>query len=313
MAEREIERWVTWKGRRIPIYKDTPGKEVYDYSSLNDPADMCMELYKRTGINMRGRLRGMHPETCAQVCTTLEDLQNKYHINEADDPNSSEGDRLDVVVPDTYSPEYEYFKQSEGENDEIPFAVADLCRISLNPDYYKMSPEDLDAVYAEGVGPEYANSDNFHPKGTTAKDIVAHEVAHHMLDKKIWDMVERDYGRYQTIQRFLTENVEYTGVSEDTLPDIQMMFKKFDRIRKKYIKQISQDEEAVSYLGGKPRENTMLREMANPISFGRYGICKYSARNYHELIAEAFADFYANGKKARPLSRLLVKEIFGIK
>lgn len=307
MAEREVVRWITIKGNHIPIYANTISEDVLDYSQYKgDPSAMCMELYKRTGINMSGQLKNVQEDTLVEICTTLEDLQKKYHINPVEDPDTLEGDRLEVHVA------LDYEHQFESEKLEDAFACADMCKISLNPKYYcEFTPEELDEMYAEGL--TGSSFDNYHPKGTSSKDIIAHEAAHSMLDRKVWEMVEHDSDRYFRIQRFLTENVEYTGVSEDTHEDIKMMFKKVEKIRKKYIKQLKQDEEAVKFLGNSLNDRAFLRYMADPYMFGKYGISGYAKTNYHELVAEAFADFYANGKEARPLSKIVVEEMLGIK
>ena len=102
-VEREIEKWVTIKGRRVPIYKDKATKEIADYASIIGNSDKAMELFKRTGINLSGRLSAVNPEVMTELCTTLEDLQNRFHINEVEDPNVSDSNRLEVRVP----PEYE--------------------------------------------------------------------------------------------------------------------------------------------------------------------------------------------------------------
>ena len=293
------------KERQIKANKQEAEKKnskAVDYHSFENQQDMAMELYKRTGINFNGHLKDVNKDTFARTCETLEDLENKYHINGVG-PDDMQGYRLDVVVPADYEHTF------EGEELENAFACARLNTVYLNSEHFSMNPEELDSAYAtgtEGYRP-------FHPKGTTSRDIIVHEVAHHMMDRKVWEMCGHDTDKYFKIQKFLTDENEYDEVSESTMPEIKELFNRFNKVRKKYIGYLKKDPEAVDYLGSYLKPNTHLTFMANAETFGRYGICKYASTNYHELIAESFADFYANGKEAKQLSRMIVVEFLGIK
>lgn len=305
MAEREIERWVTINGNHVPIYKDngSSDKEIGDYANIIGNRDKAMELYKRTGINMSGNLAGVNPEVMSELCVTLENLQNKYHINTVPEigeaADNAEGTRLEVHVPSEY--------ENAFGQDNDPFANARLGHININQKYFGLPKEDFDAIYAAGT----EGFENFHAKGTTAKGIIAHEAAHHMLDEQVWKMCGHDSDKYSKVQEFLVDEAEYTAMGENTMPEIKQIFGKFDKVRKSYIKQLKKDPDAVKYLGMYLGDHRLLREMANPFHYGKYGICKYAGKNYHELVAESFQDFYENGKEARPLSRMIVKEFFG--
>lgn len=286
-----------------------------DYYSKfrGDSSKCCMELYKRTGIDMSGDLNIVDDDTLVETCATLEDLQNKFRINQTGkekveaslNGKEVEGVSLEVKVPTYYDHEFE----GEHENE---FAHAKLGKISLNSKYYSLHPKELDEMFQEGT----QGSENFHPKGTSARGIIAHECAHHMLNQWVWDKYCKDkddfYEKYHEIYNFLMDKTEYSAMGEKTAPEIKEIFGKFDKVRKQYIKKLKKDPEAVkylgSYLGDKP-----LRYMANPFNYGHYGISGYSAKNYHELLAESFQDYYENGKNSRLLSQMLVKEFFGFK
>lgn len=339
--KREPVAWITKNGKHIPIFADSasedeirkaqqikankaqadekngkPVKISEDYETIRkhyeqfrgDPQKCGMELYERTGINLTGRLNDVDDDTLVVVCATLEDLQRKFHINEAK-PIGTDVNRLEVSVPGYYEHSF------DGELEDA-FAHARMNKISLNSRYYSLNPKEFDEVYAEGTD----GYEPFHPKGTTSKDIIAHEAAHHLLDLYVWNKYckddedfDRAYRNYHKIQDFLNDPTEYTGMGEKTAPEIKEIFNKFDKVRLQYVKQMKRDPDAVKYLGHALSENRFLREMSNPIRFGHYAISKYSAKNYHELVAEAFADYYANGKNAKLLSRMLVKEFFGFK
>lgn len=267
----------------------------------NDYLKMTDELYRRTGINVRGNLRNVNANTLAQCCDTLEDLQNKYHINDVTDPNVSDNNRLEIEIPT------ESFSLVNAD----AFAEARLCAITLNPKYYKLEPEELDSIYTAGT----QGYTPYHPVGTRGSDIIAHEAAHHMLDKKVWELCGHDVDKYVKVSEFLTTPTEYTDMGETTLPEIKTLFNSFDKVRLQYVNYLRKDENAVRYIGSYLHERKRLRAMANPKGdFGfRYSISEYASKNYHELVAESFADYYRNGKQARVLSKMIVSEIFGIK
>lgn len=280
-----------------------------DYSKIEKNVDKTMELYKRTGINMTGNITaGMSKSVCSQVCATLEDLQNKYHINAVTDVNSGSNERLEVSVPNAYDKAF-----NELDVDDA-FAQARLCKIDLNSKYYSLEQNELDEIYAQSA----TGYRPYHPTGSTAKDIIAHEAAHHMLNTQVWNMCKNvdsadRADRYNKIHNFLMESTEYTAMGEKTLPEIKTLFNKFEKVREQYLEYVRSDDEAQGYIGAPIRDDTRLRYMANSEMFGRYGISKYAGTNYHELVAESFTDFYANGQQAKPLSRMVCFEILDIK
>ena len=265
-----------------------------DYYSYDNIYDMTEELYNRTGILVDGNFNAMNKDTMAETCTTLEDLQERFYINAIPDPNSDDlSNRLKIQV------DYEYVSMNsfQGEKNENNFATAELCRIRLNPKYYKLSPAEFNAIYEEGT----EGYSPFHPKGTKSKDIIAHEVAHHLLDTFVWEYCGHDADKYFQCQEYLTHGKYY--------PDnkaIDELLIRFRNIQEK----LENDPDLTKALGG--RCKLSARGLANPeYSIKGWKISKYAFKNDHELVAEAFADYYANGKDASNLSRMIVKELFG--
>lgn len=120
----------------------------------------------------------------------------------------------------------------------------------------------------------YANDVNagFHPKGTTAVDIVAHEyghVAHGIIE-----------GKYNNGDKLLGQTVRGGNV-----PDIIV-------------------ETAARNLNRQTGSNMLAGEWAKTIS-------RYANSNPREMIAEAFADYNANKNRAKPISREIIRLMKG--
>lgn len=107
---------------------------------------------------------------------------------------------------------------------------------------------------------------NFHPEGTTANDIVAHEMGHALVSR----IVHKSY---------------------DT-PTARMADMKTGKTSANIVKS--------SYDKLKNKE-TISKEVSK--------ISRYAMKNPDETIAEACADVFANGNKAKPLSKEIWKTL----
>lgn len=136
--------------------------------------------------------------------------------------------------------------------------------VHVNEKYFS-DRENLYKTYANDV------KTGFHPKGTDAADIVAHEfghVAHNMIVQK-----------YRGSSTFMNAKVKS---GEDIINTI---------VRRA-------NTNANKTTGKTEKLTTRVKQISH-----------YAGRNNHETIAEAFADVYANGSRANALSTEIVKII----
>jgi len=136
--------------------------------------------------------------------------------------------------------------------------------VHVNEKYFS-DRENLYKTYANDV------KAGFHPKGTDAGDIVAHEfghVAHNMIVQK-----------YRGSSTFMNAKVKS---GEDIINTI---------VRRA-------NTNANKTTGKTEKLTTRVKQISH-----------YAERNNHETIAEAFADVYANGSRANALSTEIVKII----
>ena len=308
--------WITKNGKHIPIYADKVsddekkksreigqneqegseknGKKVA-YADFEDIGDMCMEFYKRTGINVVGVPIMYNKEQVVQAFETLEDLQNKFSINKNADPSSFE-DRLELrfcygtVGGNPFTDEH-----------EDAFMMGGLGVIYLNPKYRKCSVSDLNEMYAEG------EKTHFHPKTTTYKDVFVHEAAHHMLDSWVWEKCNHDRAKFDEVHTWLTKGQYHNPANPNKV--VYELDDKFKECREKLA-----NNPEFKKMWGSSAVNLNELALASPeYSIGKWSISKYAAKNRHELVAEAFKDFYANGQNAKEYSKIIVFSIFGLK
>lgn len=147
------------------------------------------------------------------------------------------------------------------DNDNIyGFVKVDGTTVYMNKKMF--SDKTIEKTYANDV------KNGFHPKGTTAADVVAHEyghVAHNLISQK-----------YKTGSTFLGSKVT---VKNDALTLLTT--------------------KAVNNVNKSTGIKLGIHDYAKNIS-------GYANKNRHEMIAEAFSDVYANGKKATNISQEIV-------
>lgn len=283
--------WIDEKEKQISNNQRQADKlngKTTDYSKFKDVDEMTEELYKRTGIRMGGDLEKLSKSTAAQVCTTLEDLQNKYNVNPVIGENPEHKLGLKVVVP------YEFEKSFDTD----AYAQADCGKVELNSKYYSLEQEEINEIYE-------AEHKGFHPEGTTGKDIIAHEVAHCMLNNYVWEHCKHDIDKFFECQTWLiTGKYHNPDNPNKTVYDLN---DKFNRI----LEKMKNNPEFKEEWGGGP--SLGLLGIVNPqYSIPKFSISEYAGKNRHELVAEAFADFYGNGSKAKTFSKIVIKEIFAL-
>ena len=117
----------------------------------------------------------------------------------------------------------------------------------------------------------YDVSKGFHPKGTTWRDIVTHEMGH-------------------VIVRGLINKVYKTSAEQANAWKNGTLSK---QIRREAEKDVQKNWKAYGY-DKKPTAAQLRRE-----------ISRYATNNADETIAEAWADYHANGNSSMPLSRAI--------
>lgn len=124
----------------------------------------------------------------------------------------------------------------------------------------------LNAMYEKTV------ADGFHPKGTTAKDIVTHEMGHVIVK----GLIQKKYSGDPVAQAKAWRGSKFSG----------------DIVRQA-AKQVQQNYKAYGF-DKKPTQESL-----------RAAVSGYAIKNYHETIAESWADYHANGNNSQPLSRAI--------
>ena len=217
--------------------------------------------------------------------------------------------------------------KSKWEDPEYKNAYAtahDVNFININPKYFMQSYDELNEQYLESTQGTW---DNFHPNGTVARDIIAHEVGHIMfnrylhnmwdkyggavVDKSDWGKTAESFADWNKINEWINSTADYP-TSEENIKNSKFMsaiWKDFNDVVKDYQNYLTQPEQ-LKYLGTNPHTNTPadLIRGANPFNRGKLGISEYATKNFHELMAESFADVSANGNKAKVLSKMIVNK-----
>lgn len=159
--------------------------------------------------------------------------------------------------------------------------------IEINDYIFSMHNPILENMYKGST----AGSNPYHPKGTTARDVLTHELGHIMFNEYIGRLNRRltghDWADMFDVSLW-ARNQQGAG-SGTTATYIQ----------KEMYKALTNALQAT------PQHNVL--GYANPKFKHPTAISGYAATNPHELMAEAVSDWVANGDKASPLSKELVK------
>lgn len=163
----------------------------------------------------------------------------------------------------TLYPEYtSQLKEITDYGNNASFAATHGNDMLTNIAYFG-NTKTLDAMYQRTV------ESGFHPKGTTWKDIVTHEMGHVVVRGLINKAYSTDAARAKA-----WGGSKFSG----------------DIVRSA-TKQVQDNYKAYGFKT-KPTQDAL-----------RKGISGYATKNYHETIAEAWADYHANGNNSQPLSR----------
>lgn len=145
------------------------------------------------------------------------------------------------------------------------FAATNGTSLAVNTAYFG-NTQGLETLYNSTV------SSGFHPAGTTADSIVIHELGHvavHSIGKKL----------YPDEQQFRR------AWNNGTLPA---------RLVHEAYKEIQSAPNSYGFHSKLPSERAL-----------RGAISRYSLKNFHETIAEAWADYHANGNSSKAMSRAI--------
>ena len=241
-----------------------------DYSKIGTRTQAVQQFQQDTGINIT-----FDPED-DNVCTktnlymvlnTVAEMKQKYptqlrflkNVNAYNDPGSIFGKSFAQAYPD---------------NIEINSAI-----------FTKHNPQ-IQKMYASNT----QGSNNYHPKGTTAKDILVHELGHIIFFEHIGRMNRRltkhDISDMYEVTMWASSKGKANGTTS------------------KYIEN-EMTQALTKALGSTPQHSIL--GYANPKFKHATSISGYAATNYHELVAESVADYVANGDKASSLSQEIVK------
>ena len=159
--------------------------------------------------------------------------------------------------------------------------------IEINDHIFSMHNPVLESIYKSSTG----GNNNYHPKGTTARDVLTHELGHIMFNEYIGrknrSLTNHDWADMLDVSEW-ARNKPGSGTG----------------VTAKYI-QGEVNKALATALQSVPQHNVL--GYANPKFNHPTAISGYAATNPHELMAEAVADYIANGSKASPLSKELVK------
>ena len=299
----DVEKLDIPKGSGTVKLKEFKRKSYSEYEDINDA---CMEFYKNTGININGAISVYNKESLCRTMDTLQDLQDKFTINKTtpSTESTSKYKRLDLL----FYPDTEDFVANGGEDtNEFTFAYAGGAYVAVNPRYYALPPKDLDDIYEQGT----VGMRPHHPSGTTGKDIIVHEVGHTLLNRWMYERTGFNLHskEFENLYNWCDGNIFYSDWETIKDPILRELHMKFNKCKQKLVG----DEKAFERYMGKSSDRYNILQLAHPMTGGKYALCEYSAKNYHELIAECFADFYSNGKNCKPISAIVMDEFFGFK
>lgn len=169
----------------------------------------------------------------------------------------------------------------------MSLACANNNDVLINDVAFSMHHPKLDAMYKMGT----QGSNPYHPKNTTARDILTHELGHVMFEEHMGRMNRR------LTKHDLADQLNLMMWARSKTP-ISM------GTTAKYI-QAEIDKALTTALGTTPTHYAL--GYANPKFKHATAISGYASSMPHELMAEAVADFMANGNNASPFSKELVK------
>lgn len=249
----------------------TPATSSKDYSKIGTRTQAVQQFEQDTGVKVT-----FDPEDDS-ICTKT----NLYMV-------------LNTVaeMKQKYPQQLRFLKSIGSFNDPgsifgVAMAQANMNNIYINAPVFSKHQPQLQKMYANST----QGNNNYHPKGTTAKDIITHELGHVMFFEHIGRMNRR------LTQHNLADMYEATVWSSSRNSTAS-------GTTSKYI-QNEMDQALTKALGSTPQHNIL--GYANPKFKHPTAISGYAATNPHELMAEAVADYVANGDKASPLSQELVK------
>ena len=256
------------------IQANQPTGQAVDYSKVGTRSAAVVQFEKDTGLKVK-----FDPDD-DNICTktnlymvlnTIADLKRRY-------------------------PRQLRFLKAVGSYHETPSLMGGVSMAQANMktneieihDYvFSMHNPILEKMYKSST----VGGNNYHPKGTTAKDVLTHELGHIMFNEYI--------GRL---------NRRLTGHDWADMFDVSLWARNQQGAGSgttaKYI-QGEINKALTTALQATPQPNVL--GYANPKFNHPTAISGYAAVNPHELMAEAVADYIANGPKASPLSKELVK------
>lgn len=182
------------------------------------------------------------------------------------------------------------YMQKPRRNGGLSMAQASTSNdIAFNEYVFSMHNPQLNKLYDSST----SGNTPYHPKGTTAKDIITHELGHIMFSGYI-RRINRRLANHDMFDLYdASQWVRSKGLRGGT------------GITATHIKN-KVDQALRNALGATPTSKNVLR-YANPRYGSSIAVSGYAATNIHELFAESVADYVANGVKASPLSKEIVK------
>lgn len=332
--ELENGRWVTMKGTRVfikdgetpqdaidralgkskkqatkkkVVSEDSPEKYDADIPDVATPEsinkytkrlqkdsieDIAWDFGKENHINIdRDVIENTNPRTLCMAMETIEDIKNKYGCTILTIKNAT-----DDMVRNT--PE------------ALAWMGQDGC-MYFNPKEFGQSNEMLEHNWAEGC----ENSRHFHPNSPYGvRQIIAHEMGHAVFNKYIQNIMNKneniseDFGgwmkHWNECQEFVTH--KYGWVDGDAYDDSPAYKELADIFDGSLRDELTNDAYIVKMFGKTP--DYSLLGFANR-DYNPGGISVYAKTNYHEMMAEAFADVYDNGINASFVSKFLFSKI----
>lgn len=272
IAEREHQtRLATADHNYANAITPAPTTSFKDYSKIGTRTQAAQQFEQDTGVKV-----AFDPEDDS-ICTKT----NLYMV-------------LNTVaeMKQKYPQQLRFLKSIGSFNDPgsifgVAMASANMNNIYINAPVFSKHQPQLQKMYASST----QGGNNYHPKGTTAKDIITHELGHVMFFEHIGRM-NRRLTKHDLTDMYdvLTWSSSKSGKASGTTS--------------KYIEN-EMTQALAKALGSTPQHNIL--GYANPKFKHPTAISGYAATNPHELMAESVADYVANGDKASPLSQELVK------
>ena len=271
IAERKHQTQMTTADHKYAnAISPTPATQSKDYSKIGTRTQAVQQFQQDTGINVT-----FDPED-DKVCTKT----NLYMV-------------LNAVaeMKQKYPQQLRFLKNVNAYNDPgtpfgQSFARAYMDNIEINSDVFSKHNPQIQKMYASNT----MGANNYHPKGTTAKDIITHELGHIIFFEHIGRMNRRltkhDIADMYEVSMWASSKGKASGTTS------------------KYIEN-ELTQALTKALGSTPQHGIL--GYANPRFKHPTAISGYAATNYHELVAESIADYVVNGDKASPLSQEIVK------